>query len=139
MDSYLSSVAARSNPRTARFLFSSSGNSPSGRHFTLMNLLCITLYSAVYVRLLEKAIKKSNYKFLPKTKCYWIRSEFKKDNSYIYLAEINGEFYTKFHKDINYSDIKSFWNIESAREFLKKMNDNGYRGYIVVENHIFNK
>ena len=88
---------------------------------------------------MEKAIKKSNYKFLPKTKCYWIRSEFKKDNSYLYLAEINGEFYTKFHEDINYSDIKSFWNIESAREFLKKMNDNGYRGYIVVENHIFNK
>ena len=48
MDSYLSSVAARSNPRTARFLFSSSGNSPSGRHFTLMNLLCITLHGAVY-------------------------------------------------------------------------------------------
>ena len=58
MDSCLSSVAARRNPRTARFLFSSSGNSPSGRHFTLMNLLCITLYSEVYVRLLEKAIKK---------------------------------------------------------------------------------
>ena len=62
MDSYLSSVAARSNPRTARFLFSSSGNSPSGRHFTLMNLLCITLQVAVYSRLLEKASKK--YKFL---------------------------------------------------------------------------
>ena len=58
MDSYLSSVAARSNPRTARFLFSSSGNSPSGRHFTLMNLLCITLHGAVYNRLLEKARKK---------------------------------------------------------------------------------
>ena len=58
MDSYLSSVAARSNPRTARFLFSSSGNSPSGRHFTLVNLLCITLQVAVYSRLLEKASKK---------------------------------------------------------------------------------
>ena len=58
MDSYLSSVAARSNPRTARFLFSSSGNSPSGRHFTLMNLLCITLHGAVYSKLLEKARKK---------------------------------------------------------------------------------
>ena len=58
MDSYLSSVAARSNPRTARFLFSSSGNSPSGRHFTLMNLLCITLQVEVYNRLLEKARKK---------------------------------------------------------------------------------
>ena len=88
---------------------------------------------------METAIKKSNYKFLPKTKCYWVRSEFKKDNSYLYLTEINGEFYTKLHKDINYSDVKSFWNIELAREFLKKMNDNGYRGYIVVENHIFNK
>ena len=65
MDSYLSSVAARSNPRTARFLFSSSGNSPSGRHFTLMNLLCITLHGAVYNRLLEKARKKiyKKYKF----------------------------------------------------------------------------
>lgn len=58
MDSYLSSVAARSNPRTARFLFSSSGNSPSGRHFTRMNLLCITLHEAVYSRELEKASKK---------------------------------------------------------------------------------
>ena len=58
MDSYLSSVAARSNPRTARFLFSSSGNSPSGRHFTLMNLLCITLQGTVYSRLLKKASKK---------------------------------------------------------------------------------
>ena len=65
MDSYLSSVAARSNPRTARFLFSSSGNSPSGRHFTLMNLLCITLQGAVYSRELEKARKKyKKYKFL---------------------------------------------------------------------------
>ena len=88
---------------------------------------------------METAIKKSNYKFLPKTKCYWVRSEFKKYNSYLYLTEINGELYTKSHEDINYSDIKSFWNIESAREFLKKMNDNGYRGYIVVENYIFNK
>ena len=58
MDSYLSSVAARSNPRTARFLFSSSGNSPSGRHFTLMNLLCITLQGAVYSIELEKQVKK---------------------------------------------------------------------------------
>lgn len=62
MDSYLSSVAARSNPRTARFLFSSSGNSPSGRHFTLMNLLCITLYRAVYSRLLENARKNHLFK-----------------------------------------------------------------------------
>ena len=65
MDSYLSSVAARSNPRTARFLFSSSGNSPSGRHFTLMNLLCITLHGAVYSILLEKARSyEAKYKFL---------------------------------------------------------------------------
>ena len=76
MDSYLSSVAARSNPRTARFLFSSSGNSPSGRHFTLMNLLCITLQGTVYSIELEKASKQ----IFISSKKFFIRINQRKEN-----------------------------------------------------------
>lgn len=47
---YLSSVAARCNSYTARFLFSSSGNSLSGKHFTHMNLLCISFYAPIILR-----------------------------------------------------------------------------------------